>query len=106
VRLECRGGEVAAGRSGNGLTNAEELRHAGEATLEALRQLVGPDTRLELQGVASAAALGRSVIVAAVKVSNAQETRTLMGICPSSLHLPRDAALAVLDATNRFLGLG
>ncbi len=33
------------------------------------------------------------------------QTHSLMGVCPLSLNPSRDAALAVLDACNRVLGL-
>lgn len=104
VRLQ-RHGETITGRSDDGHTSLDEMRHAAEAALDALRQLVGQGTTLTLEAVSPVAAVGHSFVIAVVAIRDAHGFRTVLGVCPLSLNLLRDAALAVLDATNRVLGL-
>lgn len=103
-----RRGRSFVGRHQNGAATAavtDEIRHAAEATLEALRQAVGKDTPIELKSAGPVAALGLSFVLAAVEVTVNGHKHSLLGVCPLSLNPSRDAALAVLDATNRVLGL-
>ena len=93
------------GRQHNGASASDEIRHAAEATLDALRQVVGKETAIELTAAGPVAALGQSFVLAVVDVTVKGQTHSLMGVCPLSLNPCRDAALAVLDATNRVLGL-
>ena len=102
VRLE-RDGEAVIGRAGNGLTLMDEMRSAAQAALDALRQIAPPDTALTLHEVAPVAALGQSFLLAVVELRRGRQLRTLLGVCPLSLNVVRDAALAVLDATNRII---
>ncbi len=105
IKLQ-RKGQSYVGRQRNGAASAaDEIRHAAEATLEALRQVVGKDTAIELAAAGPVAALGQSFVLAVVAVTLRGQTHSLMGVCPLSLNPSRDAALAVLDATNRVLGL-
>ncbi len=104
VKLQRRG-QSFVGRHQNGASGAEEIRHAAEATLEALRKVVGTDTNIELQAAGPVAAMGQHFVLAVVDVTVRGHTHSLMGVCPLSLNPSRDAALAVLDATNRVLGL-
>ncbi len=104
VKLQRRG-QSYIGRQRNGASAADEIRHAAEATLDALRQVVGEDTEIELTAAGPVAALGQSFVLAVVDVTVRGRTHSLMGVCPLSLNPCRDAALAVLDATNRVLGL-
>jgi len=105
IKLE-RKGQSFVGKQGNGTGSAaEEIRHAAEATMEALRQVVGKDTGIELTTAGPVAALGQSFVLAVVDVTVRGQTHSLMGVCPLSLNPSRDAALAVLDACNRVLGL-
>ncbi len=106
VKLQRRR-QSFVGRHKNGSSTAvtEEITHAAEATLDALRQVVGTDTAIALKTVGPVAALGQSFVLAVVDVTLQGHTHTLMGVCPLTLNPSRDAALAVLDATNRVLGL-
>lgn len=105
IKLE-RKGQAFVGRQGNGKGSAaDEIQHAADATVEALRQVVGQDTGIELTTAGPVAALGQSFVLAVVDVTVRGQTHSLMGVCPLSLNPSRDAALAVLDACNRVLGL-
>jgi hypothetical protein len=105
ITLE-RKGQSFVGRQKNGVSSgSDEIRHAAQATLDALRKVVGNGTGIELTAAGPVAALGQSFVLAVVDVTLRGETHTLMGVCPLSLNPSRDAALAVLDACNRVLGL-
>ena len=105
VKLQRRG-QSFVGRHQNGSSAVtEEISHAAEATLDALRQVAGKDTMVVLKTVGPVAALGQSFVLAVVDVTLEGKTHSLMGVCPLTLNPSRDAALAVLDATNRVLGL-
>ncbi len=105
IKLE-RKGQAFIGRQGNGAGSAaDEILHAAQATLEALRQVAGNDTDVQLTAAGPVAALGQSFVLAVVSVTVKGQSHTLMGVCPLSLNPSRDAALAVLDACNRVLGL-
>lgn len=105
VKLQRRG-QAFVGRYKNGASAVtDEISHAAEATLDALRQVVGKETTVALKAVGPVAAHGHSFVLAVVDVTLQGKTHSLMGVCPLSLNPARDAALAVLDATNRVLGL-
>lgn len=102
VRLE-RGGQSVIGEGGNGVSLLEEMRGAAHAALDALRQVAPPDTSLTLKDVAPVAALGQSFLLAVVEMRRGRQIHTLLGVCPLSLNVIRDAAVAVLDAANRVI---
>jgi hypothetical protein len=104
VSLE-RQGEPYIGRSGNGTGLVDELTHGAEATLAALRQIAGQDVNLALLTIGPVVALGQNFVLAVVEVAFKRATYTVLGVCPRSDSAARDAALAVLQATNRILGL-
>jgi hypothetical protein len=104
VSLE-RQGQPFIGRSGNGNSSLDELLHGAEATLEALRQIVGQEIKLTLLTAGPVVALGQNFVLAVVEVAFKRATYTVMGVCPRTDWAARDGALAVLQATNRILGL-
>ena len=102
VRVE-RGGESVTGRAGNGFSLMEEMRGSAQATLDALHQIAPPGASFTLREVAPVAALGQSFLLAVVELHRGRQIQTLLGVCPLSLNVIRDAAIAVLDATNRVI---
>lgn len=106
VKLQRRR-QFFVGRHKNGGSAAvtDEISHAAKATLDALRQVAGKGTTITLKTVGPVAALGENFVLAVVEVALQDRRHTLMGVCPLTLNPSRDAALAVLDATNRVLGL-
>ena len=105
VRLE-REGEPVMGQGGAGDTLMDEMRSSAQAALDALQQVAPPDTVFALREVAPVAALGQSFVLAVVEFRRGRQFHTLLGVCPMSLNVVRDAALAVLHATNRITSLG
>ncbi len=80
-----------------------ELRCAAQAAVEALEQAVHGKVGLELLGVKSVRAFDSTVVIVSLACQEAESHR-LVGSCLSEGPLPRGAALAVLNATNRMLG--
>lgn len=80
-----------------------ELRCAAQAAVEALEQAVSGKVGLELLGVKSVRAFDSTVVIVSLACQETESYR-LVGSCLSESHLPRGAALAVLNATNRTLG--
>lgn len=103
VRLERKGGEQYVGHSANG-QSVTDLRRGAEAMLDALSKLAGPGTSLVLRDVAPVLALKQSFVLAIVDARYEMQRATLIGTSPLSADPARDGALAVLNATNRFLG--
>ncbi|MBI4420325.1 MAG: hypothetical protein HY560_05820 [Gemmatimonadetes bacterium] len=85
----------------------DQLRGGAEATLEALRQAMPTDSpRLALLDVSTFEAFDR--LGGVVSLSLMEDTpETLIGVCPDIRSEPvRAAAVAVLQALNRRLGIG
>lgn len=107
VKLERSNGETFVGNAAAEDTAATELRAAAEATLSALRQAIGSDADVQLRGVLPFSALGENLIVVGIKVTVNGQTQRLFGLSPIvGEDRGRAAAVATLNAANRYLGLG
>jgi len=85
-----------------------ELRSAGAATLDALRQLVKAKhlpVTFELAEVAAFEAFGKPGVMVSIKAEFQNQVRSLLGFSPMEEDPARSVAVAVLGATNRFLAL-
>jgi hypothetical protein len=109
VDLDRPTGDVYSGTMEASGSSTVQLRCAALATLAALHKAVEArysfellDTTFELLGVKSVHAFDGTVVVVGVIASRGERTWQLIGACASDDSLPRAAALAVLDATNRF----
>jgi len=103
VVLEWREGVSFEG-SAEGLgSQTGQLRCAAEATVEALEQAVDGKVKLELLGVKAVRAFDAVVLIVSLSCHNGTAQR-VVGSYLSEDELPRGAALAVLNATNRLLG--
>jgi hypothetical protein len=104
VHVELQGaGASHIGRAEGGSRDVGGLRAAAEATAGALRDLGHAVT---LEAVQLIRAVGEPAVVVRVKAEHGHETRDLIGFCLAGDDPMRGAALAVLNATNRFLDLG
>jgi hypothetical protein len=106
VKLERPNGESFIGKADANDTATNDLRAAAEATLEALRGAIGEDAKIELRGVLPFSAFGENMIVVGIKVTHQGRTQRLFGLSPVIEDRGRAAALATLNAANRYLGLG
>lgn len=100
--------DFIVGTAERSLDTANELACVAEAAAAAVRQAAEAEaeTAVSVEQVARSETLGRSVVLVAVTARRHQESRELNGFCQVDGDPPRAAALAVLNATNRFLGLG
>ena len=104
VCLTWCGSEQFVGKSSGVCSEAGELRCAAEACVNALAQAARADTSLELVGVKAVRAFDATVVIASVAIGVTGDTRRVVGSYLTEGDLPRGAALAVLNATNRILG--
>lgn len=81
-----------------------ELRCAAAAATEALAHTIGSQVRLELLGVKAVRAFDATVVIVSLSCHNGIPATRLVGSCITDEEVNRSAALAVLNATNRFLG--
>ncbi len=81
-----------------------ELRCAVQAALRALDDAVDGAARFTLLGVKAIRAFDATVLVVAVSARTSEAAHRLVGSYLADDDLHRGAVLAVLNATNRFLG--
>ncbi len=81
-----------------------ELRCAAEAAVQALQQAVEEKVRLELLGVKAVRAFDSMVVIVSLSCHDGTPAKRVVGSYLTERELPRGAALAVLNATNRLLG--
>ena len=78
---------------------------AARATLEAIAAAEGMQGLLALEGVQSIPAFGREFAFVAVTARQQRRLSLLTGTCEVQESLETAGALAVLDATNRWLAI-
>jgi hypothetical protein len=84
----------------------DHLRCAAMATIDALHQAMKPeDGRFSLIGVHAVKAFDAIVVIVALLVGREQAPRRLVGSYLAEEDPTRAASIAVLNATNRFLGV-
>ena len=103
VVLEWTPGTSFVGEAKGLASSAGELRCAAEATVDALEKAVEGKVKLELLGVKAVRAFDAVVVIVSLSCHNGFAQR-VVGSYLSADEVPRGAALAVLNATNRLLG--
>ncbi len=106
VTLERSTGESYVGETGAPESVAAELKASAEATVDALKKMIGQAADVTLRGVMPVAAFGHDLVVVSIKVTHDGQTHRLFGLCPVTENRAMAAAGATLNAANRFLGLG
>jgi hypothetical protein len=87
--------------------DAESLRLAAQAAANAVRDAVcGKGDRLDITGAMMTQAFGKRTVFVQVEALYLGQRRELMGFCLVDPEPARAAALATLNAVNRFLGIG
>jgi hypothetical protein len=104
VVLERTAGDTYEGVADGMASQAGELRCAAEATARALQEVAGDRLQFELLGVKAVKAFDASVIIVSLSSREDGPATRLVGSCLVDDDLPKGAALAVLNATNRLLG--
>ena len=106
VELTRRSGDQVVGmREGKG-TEIVALRCAAQATMDAIQQVVDPERSFELLGVKSVHAFDSVIVIVCVGVTDPEGHRRLVGTFVADRGPERAAAVAVLNATNRYLASG
>ena len=103
VLLERAGGGRYEGTADGMASAAGELRCAAEASAQALQGLVGDHLTFEMLGVKSVRAFDTRVVIVSLAAVEMSGATRLVGSCLVDDDLPRGAALAVRNATNRML---
>jgi hypothetical protein len=89
----------------------ENLRAVAQATANALLQAAGTEGdaagyEIRVNQLAVQDAFGKQCVLVSVAGMYFKQTRDLLGVCVIENDPVRSAALAVLNAANRFLGVG
>jgi hypothetical protein len=103
VELTRMGGGMFVGtREGKGAETVA-LRCAAEATVDAIQQVVESGRSFELLGVKSVHAFDSVIVIVSVGVTDQDGRRRFVGTYVADHGAERAAAVAVLNATNRYV---
>jgi len=107
VELQHQDGTSHLGTAEGGCAEAERLRLAAQAAADAVKHAVcGTGDQLTVTGATITEAFGKRTVFVHVDALYIGQRRELMGFCLIDPDPTRAAALAVLNALNRFLGIG
>lgn len=107
--VEVAGPDAAPrlGSAEGGTAPLEMLRTVARAAADAVTTTAGSaGTAVRVRGIQQVEAFGQLVIIVSLAATRAGKSHTLLGVCDGGEDPARAAALAVLNATNRFLGVG
>ena len=107
VELRNQDGRLFAATVEGGCAELETLQTAAQAAADAVIQAVGEgEDGLKVDGLAITEAFGERTVFVQVSAFYWRQRRELLGFCLIEADSMRAAALAVLNATNRFLCTG
>lgn len=107
VELLHQDGQPHVGQAEGGCAEGERLRLSAQAAADAVRTAVcGAGDTLEVTGATITEAFGKRTVFVQVAALYLGQRRELMGFSLIDPDPTRAAALAVLNAVNRFLGIG
>jgi hypothetical protein len=102
VTLTWAGHPSVTGEARGHGSESGELRCAAQACLNALGGVIR-HTAFELLGVKAVRAFDSSVVIVSIAATGQGGGPRLVGSCLADADLPKGAALAVLNATNRII---
>lgn len=106
VQVERPGHGVTTGTAQGGSGQTDSLRAVARATADALTEAFNAEgTRIRVRGVQVQEAFAQTVVIVSVAATQGTRSQSLLGICDGAVDPARATALAVLNGTNRFLGL-
>ena len=93
------------GSAQGGISEADQLRAVARATADALSDAFDAHNAIvRVLGVQVVDAVPHNAVMVTLAASKGTHNSTLLGICDGDTHdTPKATALAVLNATNRFL---
>lgn len=106
-----RGDRSYFGNAEGSCEDSEDLRLVAQATANALLQAAATDGEaagyeIRVNQLAVQDAFGKQAVLVSVAGTYFKQRRDLLGVCVIDGDPVRSAALAVLNAANRFLGVG
>ena len=105
IQLERPGSGVFTGTAQSGSSQADQLRAVARATADALSEVFEAErAKVLVRGAQLVEVFTQTVVIVSLAASKGARTQSLLGVCEGGGDLARAAALAVLNATNRFLG--
>ena len=105
VEVETAGIGCFVGSAQGGISEADQLRAVARATADALSDAFDAhNAKVRVLGVQVVDAVPHNAVMVTLAASKGTHNSTLLGICDGDTHdTPKATALAVLNATNRFL---
>ena len=104
VELERRGSGAFTATASGPSEAQDQLRAVARATSDALSDTFDArGVKVRVVSVQLVESLTQRTVLVTLAVSRGSEQRTLLGVCDATNDPVRAAALAVLNATNRFL---
>jgi hypothetical protein len=105
VEIETPGLGYFVGSAQGGISKADQIRAVARATADALSDAFDAhNAKVRVLGVQVVDAVPHNAVMVTLAGSKGTHNRILLGICDSNTHdVPKATALAVLNATNRFL---
>jgi len=107
VKLRRASGELYIGTVEGPASSADTLQAAAQAAMEAALQAAGSvNSELAVEKVQVNDSLGPKAVFVAITDQYDRRVRPLIGLCVVHADLLQAVAFAVLNATNRILGIG
>lgn len=105
VEVDTPGFGRFVGSAQGGIGEADQLRAVARATADAISEAFeAQNAQVRVLGVRVAQLVPHNAVMVTIAASKGTRSRTLFGICDRDSHdTAKAAALAVLNATNRFL---
>jgi hypothetical protein len=106
VEIDRPGRGASTGSAEGGAGQPDALRAVARATADALTTAFSAEgARVRVRGVQLQDAFAQTVVIVSLAATQGTRSQSLLGICDGAADPVRATALAVLNATNRFLGL-
>ena len=104
VEFEGPRSEVFSATAQGGAGQSDQLRAVARAAADALSEAFDSEgVRIRVRGVQLVEAFAQTIVVVSLAASMGERTQTLVGVSDGGDELVRATAVAVLNATNRFL---
>lgn len=105
VEVDTAGLGAFVGSAHGGISEADQLRAVARATADALSDAFDAhNAKVRVLSVQVVESIPNNAVMVTLAASKGALNRTLLGICDADTHdIPKATALAVLNATNRFL---
>jgi hypothetical protein len=107
VEIEWAGTGNFTGAAEGGSAASDTLRNLARAAADAVTEATkSKGMSVRIRSVQQLEVQGSAAVVVSLAASREGKTKTLLGVCHVDGDDSRAVALAVLNATNRFLGVG